>query len=217
MSIYYSQCQQDKFLEENFFKGFKNGFFMDIGAHDGIFINNTLYFEKNHNWNGINVEAIPEVFNKLVLNRPNCININCAVTNFNGESEFICNSGYTEMISGLKNNYDVRHSTRLINEINLYKGETKIISVETRTVDSILHETNVKHIHYLSIDVEGAEFDVIKSINFDNVFIDIIDFENNYEDTSKPIINYLQEKGYSVIKHYTDIIMIHKNSQFKIV
>ena len=53
--MFHSQDHQDEFLEENIFYGYKNGTFVDIGAHDGISINNTLYFEKNHNWTGINV------------------------------------------------------------------------------------------------------------------------------------------------------------------
>ena len=44
--MFYSQDKQDKYLETNIFKGYKNGFFIDIGAHDGKSINNTLYFEE---------------------------------------------------------------------------------------------------------------------------------------------------------------------------
>jgi hypothetical protein len=43
--MFYSQYGQDKYLETNIFKGYKNGFYVDVGAHDGIIINNTLYFE----------------------------------------------------------------------------------------------------------------------------------------------------------------------------
>ena len=44
--MFYSQDGQDQYLEKNIFKNFKNGFFVDVGAHDGVSINNTLYFEK---------------------------------------------------------------------------------------------------------------------------------------------------------------------------
>jgi hypothetical protein len=43
-----------------------------------------------------------------------------------------------------------------------------------KKIENKIH--NISHIHYLSIDVEGAEFEVIKSINFDKVFIDVIGF-----------------------------------------
>ena len=56
--MFYSQDGQDQFLETNIFKGYKNGVYMDIGAYDGVDINNTLYFEKTHNWTGVNVEPM---------------------------------------------------------------------------------------------------------------------------------------------------------------
>jgi hypothetical protein len=56
--MFYSQDNQDAYLENNIFKGYKNGFYVDVGAHDGVSFNNTLYFEKNNNWTGINIEPI---------------------------------------------------------------------------------------------------------------------------------------------------------------
>lgn len=212
--MFHSQDNQDRFLETHIFKGYKNGFFVDVGAHDGVSINNTLYFEKNNNWTGINIEPIKTVFDKLVSNRPNDVNINCAVCNSDGETEFLCNVGYTEMISGIKSNFDIRHLKRLERENMQYGSSTEIIKVNTKKLETILDENNVSHINYLSIDVEGAEFEVIKSINFDKVFIDVIGFENNYSDASVPIVKYLEEKGFVFIHNSLDIFMIHKLSQF---
>ena len=66
----------------------------------------------------------------------------------------------------------------------------------------------------MSIDVEGAEYEVIKSINFDKVFIDVIGFENNYNDSSMPIIKYLQDRNFKIIHISIDIFMINKQSIF---
>lgn len=52
-SQYFSQFEQDKFLNEKFFKNKKNGVFIDIGAHNGINLSNTYFFEKKLNWRGI--------------------------------------------------------------------------------------------------------------------------------------------------------------------
>jgi len=212
--MFHSQDKQDEYLENNIFKGYKNGFYMDIGAHDGITINNTLYFEEYNNWTGVNVEPIEEVYNKLVINRPNDININCAICNNDGVAEFILNIGYTEMISGLKNNYDPRHYKRLEKDNKEMNSKTEIINVNTKRIETICDKYNIKHINYLSIDVEGAEFDVIKSINFDKVFIDVIGFENNYNDISVEIIKYLETFNYIEIHRTMDIFMINKNSSF---
>jgi len=211
---FYSSHKQDKFLEDYVFKGFKNGVFVDVGAHDGRSINNTLYFEETNQWTGINVEPIPEVFKRLVENRPNTINLNCAICNSDGTADFILNKGYTEMISGLKETFDPRHMNRVKHEISGHGGTTQLVIVNTKRLETIFDEHNIKHVNYLSIDVEGAEFEVIKSINFDKVFIDVIGFENNYRDTSIPIIKYLTYNGYKIIHTSLDIIMLHEKSNF---
>jgi hypothetical protein len=130
--MFHSQDKQDFYLETKVFKGYKNGFYVDVGAHDGVSINNTLYFEKNNNWNGINIEPIKTVFDKLVVNRPNNINLNCAVCNNDGETDFFCNTGHTEMISGIKNTFDPRHLQRLRNENNQHGSTTKLVKVITK-------------------------------------------------------------------------------------
>ena len=212
--MYTSQDKQDKYLEENVFKGYKGGVFVDVGAHDGVSINNTLYFEKYNGWTGINIEPIKEVYDKLLINRPSSININCAVCNFDGMTDFLCNKGYTEMISGIKDTFDIRHLQRLQRENNQTGSTTTIIKINTKKLETIFEEHKLSHINYLSIDVEGAEFEVVKSIQFDKVFIDVIGFENNFEDTGIHIIKYLENKNYVVIHKSLDIFMIHKNSVF---
>lgn len=212
--MFYSQYDQDKYLENNVFKGYKKGVFIDVGAHNGIKLNNTMYFEMEHDWTGINVEANADVFADLIKNRPNSININCAICNKDGEAKFISNSGYTNMLSGLQEHFDPRHKSRLDKENATKGGQTKIVTVETRRLESVFDEHHITHVNYLSVDVEGAEYDVLKSINYDKVFIDVIGFENNYEDTSAPIIDFLKSNGFVMLKKGSDIFMIHNKSEF---
>jgi FkbM family methyltransferase len=144
---FFSQYNQDRSLENCIFKGYKNGFFLDVGAHDGVDLNNTLYFEKNNNWRGINIEPLEKVYNRLVTNRTNCININCAVSDFDGVSEFISNTGYTEMLSGLKSEYDDRHIERIKNE-NIQSGShSETIIINTKRIETICNENNIHHIN----------------------------------------------------------------------
>jgi len=213
--MFHSQYKQDQYLEQQVFKGFKNGVFVDVGAHDGITINNTLFFEQQHNWSGINVEPLPSVYEKLVKNRPNCVNLNYAVSSTTGTADFVCNEGYTEMLSGLASQYDPRHHARREQENRKKGSTTKIIQVQTKTLEEIFETHDIRHVHYLSIDVEGAELEVIRSIQFDKVYIDVIEFESNYSDTARPIIEYLQTKGYQLLgKKHPDVFMIHKDSVF---
>lgn len=203
-------------METNVFKGYKNGTYIDVGAYDGVDINNTLYFENTHGWSGVNIEPMKESFDKLVINRPRSININCAVCNSDGETDFFNNVGHTKLISGITSTFDSRHLQRLHDENRDWGSTTELIKVRTKRLETICDEYKIHHIHYLSIDVEGGEFEVIKSINFDKVFIDVIGFENNYDDVSAPIVEYLKHKGYRVIHTSMDIFMIHTNSIFNI-
>ena len=118
------------------------------------------------------------------------------------------------MISGIKDTFDIRHLQRLQRENNQTGSTTTIIKINTKKLETIFEEHKLSHINYLSIDVEGAEFEVVKSIQFDKVFIDVIGFENNFEDTGIHIIKYLENKNYVVIHKSLDIFMIHKNSVF---
>lgn len=211
---YFSQCEQDKFLNETYFKNMKNGVFVDVGAHNGVLFSNSLFFD-NNDWKGICIEPIPRIFNELIKNRPNSINLNCAVCETEGEMDFISLEGHTEMLSGITAFTDSRHFSRIQEEIHRHGGDYEILKVKTQRLDNILKEYNINHINYLSIDVEGAEESVLKSINFEEVFIDIIGFEDNYADTSLRIRKYLENKGFIFIKKQVhDIFMIHKNSKF---
>ena len=80
---YYSQLQQDRIVDE-YFKGKNNGFFVDIGAHDGIECSNSAFFEYHRDWTGICVEPGPIEYEKLTKNR-RCTCINGCVSNYNGE------------------------------------------------------------------------------------------------------------------------------------
>ena len=67
----------------------------------------------------------------------------------------------------------------------------------------------------MSIDVEGAEFSVIKSIDFDKCFIDLIAFEDNYKDSkTEEIIDYLIDKNFVILKKSMDVFMINRASTF---
>jgi len=213
-----SQDSQDQFLEENIFHGFKNGIFVDVGAHDGVSYNNTFYFEQANGWNGINIEANPDIYSLLVKNRPSCINLSCAVANTEGTAEFYKNKGGTEMLSGLVQQYHPLHTERLKRETETSDSSTEIIQVPTKRLASIFDEHMIHHVHYLSIDVEGAEYDVIQSIDFDKVKIDVIGYETNYKDTgSNAILQYLESKGYVLIQENNtslDTFVIHKESPF---
>lgn len=209
--MYYSQDKQDEVLDTRVFKGYKRGVFVEIGAWDGVCFSNTLFFEKELGWKGINIEPLPDKYEQLTKNRPNAINLNVAVNDVEGETEFLI----TGMLSGIKTNYDPRHLQRIEKENGKPYTESESIRVKTRRLDSIFREHNVQRVHYLSIDAEGSEINIVRSIDFDFTYIDVIGFENNYNDKTIPVIEYLESKGYRKLPIQSfDVFMVRTNSPF---
>jgi len=205
---YYSQTKQDEYLDINVFKKKESGFFLDIGAHDGITYSNTCFFEKNRNWKGICIEPLPNVFQKLKENR-NCLLINGGLGEENKIEKFLKIEGYSEMLSGLSKNYNEEHLKRIEKELKEHGGNKTEIEIQCYNINTLLKETNINSIDYCSIDVEGSEFEIIKTFDFNNIDVKVFSIENNYNDSK--IRNFLKEKGYELFTILgADDIFIHK-------
>ena len=50
---FYSQYKQDEILYNKYFNRVKDGYFIEIGAHDGSYLSNTLFYEETLNWKGL--------------------------------------------------------------------------------------------------------------------------------------------------------------------
>ena len=190
---YSSQSGQDKWIAETLLPGTRLGVFVDIGAHDGITFSNTLYLETQLGWNGLAVEPIPEVFDRLRLNR-RCAVSNLCVAAKPGKSRFQVVSGYPEMLSGIVSEYEERHVERIRRELNKYGGSVREIEVECCTLSELIAAHGITTIDYLSIDVEGAEHSILDGFDFDGCQIRVIGVENNYRDRRIPRL--LMKEGF---------------------
>jgi FkbM family methyltransferase len=198
-ATYHSQNEQDRYLNENFFHNMRGGIFVDIGAHNGVTISNTLFYEKELGWAGICVEPLPHIFEELVKNR-SCVCINGCVSDKAGIKKFLkVNSAtQTEMLSGLLEKYDPRHLSRIDAELRNAGGFKEVIDVHCYTFNELMKLYGIDHIDYLSIDTEGGELDILRSIDFDAISIHIIDVENNYGDNTTEL--FLASKGFYLAK-----------------
>lgn len=194
--MYYSQLGQDEFID-NFFEKKEKGVFVDIGANDGVKLSNTFFLEKERKWNGICVEPLPVEFKKLQENRSS-ININVAVSDFNGETDFTYIEGYANMLSGIPNNYEKQYENYISESVKNHGDKVHNIRVPVRTLQSILDEYNILDIDFCSVDTEGSEYNILKSIDFDKTNIKIIVVENNSGETK--VKEFLESKGYVLFK-----------------
>lgn len=204
-----SQYGQDKFVYTQFFQHKKDGTFVDIGAHDGVSKSNTYFFERTLGWQGICIEPLPEMYSKLIKNR-NCICINGCISSSNEPAQFLAITGYSDMLSGLIEKYDPEHLKRIEDELKLYGGEKRTITVNCYTLNELLIKYNLQSIDYLSIDTEGNEYEILETIDYERFNIDVIDVENNYGDNR--IYNLLTKKGYKRIT-YIGIDEIYKKAR----
>jgi len=212
-----SQLKQDIILDENFFKGKRDGFFVEVGALDGIGSSNTFFFEKDRNWSGILIEPNPVEFKKLInCGRNLSHKENCAVFNEERELDFLSIEGPCNVLSGIYEFYDKRHIDRIEKELKSYEiypighelySRKEMVKISGVRLETIFDKYNVSHVDLLSIDVEGAELKVLESINFDKVSIDCILLENNYGIEKE--ITFLEEKGYKILVNIEwDVVFI---------
>ena len=168
-----SQAGQDKLIRDHFFSNLKNGFFLEIGAYDGVTGSNCFYFEQFMDWNGIAVEASKKQYEKLKANRK-CKTLNSVVNGTTEEVEFVeVVDGFMQM-SGI-NSALYSDTLKILEDDNA----SKLIKrrVTTVTVDNLLKPRQV--VDFMSIDVEGGEMDILKSIDFNKYQFRVISVENN--------------------------------------
>ena len=205
---YTSQAGQDKIIKKRFFDGKKNGFFIEIGAHDGITGSNCYYFEKFLNWNGIAIEPSNIQFEKLKKNRK-CNVLNNAISNEVKEVEFIeVIEGLTQM-SGI-NNSSFKKNIDIIS--NNQSSKTKSLNLKTITFSDIAPKDT--DIDYLSIDIEGGEMNLIKSINFEIINIKVISVENN-SPKEQNFKNFFEGKNFNYFDRIGQDEIFYNNKYFK--
>ena len=153
--ISYAQNFEDVMLWRAL-KHIECGFYVDVGANDPEIDSVTrLFYEKG--WRGINVEPVQEWFEKLQEERPRDINLQLAVGGQKGELTL-----YEIPRTGLSTT-DKTIAERHFSELGFEVVEKTVI-VESLT--SICQRLHLAPIHFLKIDVEGAEIDVIAGVDF---------------------------------------------------
>lgn len=193
------QHLQDKFVIE-YFNYKRNGVYIDIGAYDGVQLSNTYILEKHFDWTGICFEPMEHQFEKLKDNRKNSINYNCAAYNTDGEETFtfVKSDNYPDMLSGITKDITFNHMSGILSETKRLNIEQVKTTVSTMRVDNVLEKHNIKHVDFLSIDTEGSELEILKSINFNNTKIKLIILENKFNEND--IRQFLNEKGFRFLQ-----------------
>lgn len=201
--MYYSQCQEDFFLNENIFKNKQNGVYIELGALDGILYSNTKFFEDSLNWKGILIEPHPEKFKLLQQNRPNNFLFNNLISCHEEPLTFRYFEDIHAAVSGIENTLP-QFLIENFFERNPYLPQNKIV-IKPISLAEIVKGTNLTHIDLLSLDVEGHEYEVLKSWDFsipiDVILIETLGVEPEKEELCRQILIKNNFKFMTKYKH----------------
>jgi FkbM family methyltransferase len=185
----------------------ENGFFVEFGTCDGVELSNTLTLEKNFNWNGILAEPSISWHNELFKNRKCFIDKRAVWKESKKELDFV-EVESIKTISGIDTDLFKSNFTEL--RKNVYNNRFK---VETITLRDLLIEYNTpKQIDYLSIDTEGSELAILKTIDFNKYNIGIMIIEYNYY--NQELLNLLEKNNFEIIEHIGMLDLVVRNKKY---
>jgi FkbM family methyltransferase len=144
----YGQGLDDGYLLR-IFGARRTGTFVDVGANDGVFVSNTFTLYRL-GWRGICIEPHPDAFAKLRVNRPLDLCVRCAAGSAAREVELVWDG-------------DISEGAR----VGVSGSAGASVRVASRRLTEILDEAKFPaELDLLSVDVEGYELDVLRSLDW---------------------------------------------------
>lgn len=195
---------------------YENGYFIEIGANNGINQSNTLYFEKFKGWHGVLIEPHPKLFYQLQKNRSRestCINAACISFSFKNDSIKMM---YSDLMTTSLEEFNVLPNS--IEHAHLGSkfllGQPSEFTAEAKTMQQILTEANApKRIDLFSLDVEGSEFEILDGIDHEIFRFNLICVETS--DIPR-MTAFLTKQNYELIKQATHHDLFFRDRSFLI-
>lgn len=173
--------------------------YCDIGANSPWKISNTAKFYKKNklNYTGVLVEPDPLLYKYLKLKRPNDIILNKGVSLASSNNEIL---NFFVFDSKTLNTFSEEEAKKYI---QLGYKLTATLDVEVISINYIFENYfKEKELHFLSIDIEGLDYEIISDIEFEKfkpliICIETISFETSgIAKKDERIIDFLKTKGY---------------------
>lgn len=209
---------EDRAIYRRFFlntKGDTHNFtYVELGGFNGMEESNTRFFDACLGWDGVLIEANPATFPQLVENRPHAHRYSYAAS---------CPADHNEPIVFATTPYSnaPQLGTPAGNDWRRKHPRATAVRVPCGSLNAALEKLGGR-VTFLSLDVEGAEADVVRHIDFEAVFIDIIMAENFNQycledcESREVTQQILQEQGYLLYEYEIDKsdLYVHKDSPF---
>jgi len=185
-SLHFGEFGEDIFINR-ILKNINQGKYVDVGCYHPY--KGSLTFELyKRGWNGVNIDVSKTSIDLFNMSRKKDINLNLAISNFDGETFYYENS-------------PINQQNSLIQMNKLQKK----IKIKCLTLDTVLNNKNLDEFDYLNIDVEGSELEVIKGFNLKRFNPKLITIENN----DLTIDEYLKSEVCKILIE-NDYILVNK-------
>ena len=198
-----SKSEEDRKLMK-WFGSICGGTYLELGGLDGRMFSNSFVFNKALGWKGVLIELRQDNFEKMVVNRPDEIaSINAGVC----DKPQTLHAVHSELgaVSGIYEFAAPSFKERWWPGISL-ENDPRVQPIECDTLDNLLlkYAPEATHFDFLSLDVEGAEFSVLKSIDFDRTQFGIVLVEADEHNEMKNIAmrEFLEKEGYRFLFEY---------------
>jgi len=182
----YSMDKEDLIVQE-YFKNRTYGFYVDVGCYHPLQRNNTMLLYLK-GWRGINIDISDFSIKLFKFLRPEDLNLNLAISNLDGEIDMFFQKKLSQLSTIKEKNAKIAFQGTIHNK--------KILS---RRLNSILEESKYrgKRINFLNIDVEGSDFEVLQSLDFNKYSPELICIEVIEKELEKSdVFNFLYNKKY---------------------
>lgn len=192
-SINYSQTGEDAIIRA-LLDEYRPGFYVDVGCHDPIAGSNTLSLYL-HGWRGLNIDANPRLIRRFRRIRRRDLAVCAAVSD--QEREMVFHEFDSELVGTL--------STEVLPQWRARWTERAQRRVRTRRLDALLQEhlPPGQAIDLLSIDVEGHDLQVLRSIDLQRYRPRLLLVEIHQLDLQRvaeqPVVRHLAAEGYRLI------------------
>jgi len=187
---YQAQNGEDRWLEK-YFKGKRDGIFVEVGAYDGVHLSNTFHFEQI-GWSGILIEPDPDKAVQCRRARPGATTFQCAVVGPEHDGEIV----FHQVAGGevYSTTTPTTGHRRRLDGLGLGWREVRVAA---RTLDSILVEVMPARIDFVSIDVEGGEMAVLRGFDIRRWQPAVVIVETNTRMRDPAVRDYFVKNGYA--------------------
>ena len=180
LASYPSEIGQDKWVLETMFPGVPNGYFVDLGSGHGTIGSNTIALERR-GWTGICIDPFP-----VHMEGRTCRMFTEVVFSETGRRMAFRTAGG---LAGLEDT------------LGRWKEEASsapVVEFTTVTLRDLLTRAHAPgFIHFMSLDIEGAELDALRAFPFDRIRVGAFAIEHNDEEPKRSqIVDLLASHGY---------------------